>query len=81
MTRDIAAHVRLVEQGLPDQPERAHAYVEMLGHPVFPVRVEPGTAVVWKHVHGFGVTKAGVLVALVGSEHVLIELDGGEEDK
>ena len=78
MTRDIAAHVRLLEHGLPEQDEREHLYVEMLGHPVFPVRVTPGKGVVWKHVHGVALTKAGVLVALVGSEHVLVELDGGE---
>ena len=78
MTRDIAAHVRLVEHGLPDQPERAHAYVEMLGHNVYPVRLEPGTGVVWKDVHGVGMTKAGDLVFLVGTRWERVEL--GEEE-
>lgn len=78
MTRDIAANVRLLEQGLPEQDEREHLYVEMLGHPVFPLRLTPGTGIVWEHVHGVGVTKDGVLVALVGSRHEVVQLGDGE---
>ena len=78
MTRDIAAHVRLVEHGLPDQPERAHAYVEMLGHNVYPVSLTPGTGLVWKDVHGVAMTKAGELVFLVGTRWERVVVDGEE---
>lgn len=75
IVRDLASHVRLLEEGLTEAPVRDRfAFIETLGHTVRLVPVRAGTAVVAQHVHGLAVTPSGVPVLMVTGPYERIDL-------